>query len=456
MVALRAIHGRIVLINRDYTRLWMGQAASSFGDQLALTTAMLWIGAILLRGARYAPATVAGLLVAEAFTVVVVAPVAGVYVDRWDRRRTMMASDMVRGALYAGLAAAAAFGLTAHPDSSVMLIYTVTVSAGAAGRFFYPARAAYIADIVPGTTERARASGIGQATDAAAIIAGPSLAAPLLFTLGPQCVMTLTSVAYFLSLVAVRSVHVPAAARPAPSSDPTVPAPRFRAEFAAGARFIAGNRVLAVLIVTIVVSTLGAGALTALGVFFTTSNLHAAPKFYSLLALAFGAGVAGGSLCAGTLAARYGVTRVLSTALLTAGLLVAVYAKQGSPWPALVVLGLIGLPVGALNTVIGTVLLTVTPRELLGRVNATINPIQQLASMVSMVAAGWLVSTGLAGMDADVGGVHFGPIDTVYFASALPILGGGFYALVALRNTALHVPSAASTHESYLPVPEVR
>lgn len=451
MVKLRVIHGPIVLINRDYTRLWMGQAVSSFGDQLALSTAMLWIGAILLRGERYAPATVAGLLVAEAFTVVVVAPVAGVFVDRWDRRRTMMVSDLVRAALYAGLAAAAAFGLTTHPHSAVTLIYTVTVAGAASGRFFYPARAAYVADVVPGATERARASGIGQATDATAIIAGPSLAAPLLFTLGPQWVMTLTALSYLLSFLALRSVHVPAAAR---AGDPDIPAPRFRADFAAGARFVASSRVLAVLIVTVVVSSLGAGALTALGVFFTTNNLHAAPNFYGVLALAFGVGATIGSLGAGSLVARYGATRVLSGGLLAAGLLVAVYAKQGNPWPALVVLGLIGAPVGALNTVIGTVLLIVTPREFLGRVNATMNPIQQVANMISMAAAGWLVSTGLAGMDTDIAGVHFGPIDTVYFVSALPILAGGLYAMVALRRTRLESFPAVSTDKPHMPVPE--
>lgn len=419
-----------VMVNSDFTRLWVGQVVSGIGDQLALTTMVLWIGATLMRGQRYAPAAVAGLMAAEAMTVLLIAPAAGVFVDRWDRRRTMLVADLVRAGLYAGLACVAAVG--AAVGLSIVLLYSVTVAASAAARFFLPARAAYVADIVPEAAARARAAGIGQATDAAAIVVGPPLAAPLLFSAGPQWALAFNAASFILSYIAVRGIHVSAAVSPT-RDESGARTSQFRDEFIAGMRFIIGNRVLLVLTVSVVVSTLGAGALSALGVFFTTQNLHAAPDFYGLLGLSFGTGVVAGALAGGALAAHYGQARVLSGGLLSAGLLVAVYAKQGSPWPALAVLGLIGLPVGVLNTLIGSMQLAVTPRELLGRVNAMITPVQQVASLLSALVAGWLVSSTLSGMHADIGGLHFGPIDTVYFASSLPILAGGFYAMFALR-----------------------
>ncbi|MEY9926331.1 MFS family permease [Catenulispora sp. GP43] len=418
-----------VVVNPAFTRLWVGQVVSGVGDQLALTTMVLWMGATLLRGESVAPAAVAGLIVAEAITVLIVAPIAGVFVDRWDRRRIMLATDLVRAGLFAGLAFVVSMG--ASTRVSIVLLYAVTVASSAAARFFLPARAAYVADIVPKTNARVRASGIGQATDAAAIITGPPLAAPLLFFAGPQWALGLNAASFLLSFTAVRGIHVPAAARPT-ADESCTRASSFREEVSAGLRFILRNRELAVLTVSIVVSTLGSGALSALGVFFTTRNLHAAASFYGLLGLSLGTGVVAGALASGALAARYGPARVISGGLLSAGLLVAVYAKQGSSWPALAVLGMLGVPVGVLNSLIGSMLLAVTPRELLGRVNATISPVQQVASLVSALAAGWLASSVLVGMDEDIGGLHFGPIDTIYFISALPILAGGVYAMIAL------------------------
>ncbi|MEY9904114.1 MFS family permease [Catenulispora sp. MAP12-49] len=431
-IAARLRPRSFVVINTDFTRLWLGQAASGIGDQLALTTMVLWIGTTLLRGEQRAPAVVAGLIVAESITVLLVAPVAGVFVDRWDRRRIMLAADLARAGLYAGIVLVAAVGAR-HVQLCIVLLYAVTVGSAAAARFFIPARAAYVADIVPGAAARARASGIGQATDAAAIIAGPPLAAPLLLSAGPQWALALNAASFLFSYAVVRRVHAPALARLTVDESGGCTLGLWR-EFVAGVRFIARNRVLLVLTVSVVVSTLGAGALSALGVFFTMRNLHATASFYGFLGLSFGIGIAAGALAGGALAARYGPARVLSGGLLSAGLLVTVYAKQGSPWPALAVLALIGVPVGVLNTLIGSMQLAVTPRELLGRVNATINPIQQVAGLVSAAVASWLVSSALPGLNADIGGVHFGPIDTVYFASAVPILAGGLYAFLALRR----------------------
>jgi len=146
----------------------------------------------------------------------VAAPIAGVFVDRWDRRRIMPASDLARSVLFAALAVIAAVPGTRRAHGSLAVIYAIAVGAGVAGRFFYPARTAYTADVVTEPTDRSRASGISQATAAIATIAGPPLAAP-----------------------------------------------GFRAELWAGVSFITRNRVLVVLLVTIVVTTLGIGAVNA-------------------------------------------------------------------------------------------------------------------------------------------------------------------------------------------------
>src|SRR6185437_6299146 len=91
------------LINRDYARLWYGQAVSVVGDAVFDTTLVLWISTKLAKGQSWAPAAVSGIMIAMFGAVMVVGPLAGVFVDRWHRRRTMLRSEVIRALLVGGL-----------------------------------------------------------------------------------------------------------------------------------------------------------------------------------------------------------------------------------------------------------------------------------------------------------------------------------------------------------------
>ena len=94
---------RRALVNRNFAKLWYGQAVSAIGDTVFGTTLVLWVSQVLVRGSAWAPAAVSGILVAAAAAVGLVGPVAGVFVDRWNRKSTMMRTEAVRAAMVAGL-----------------------------------------------------------------------------------------------------------------------------------------------------------------------------------------------------------------------------------------------------------------------------------------------------------------------------------------------------------------
>ena len=98
------------LINRNYARLWYGQAVSAVGDSVFGTTLVLWVSQVLANGRSWAPVAVGGILVAAAAAFALVGPVAGVFVDRWNRKSTMMRTEVIRAAMVAGL-----FGLSFVP-----------------------------------------------------------------------------------------------------------------------------------------------------------------------------------------------------------------------------------------------------------------------------------------------------------------------------------------------------
>lgn len=201
---------RLTLINRDYTRLWFGQAVSSVGDAVFSTTLVLWVATVLGKDQAWAPVAVSGILIASSAAVLVVGPLAGVFVDRWDKRDTMLKTEVVRGVLVAALTLFALLPSDALPVGVwLALIYVIILLLHTAGQFFSPARFAIIADLVTKDADRARAAGIAQATGETAWIIGPPLAAPLLFTAGLEWALLFNGLSYAVSYVAIRSIEVP-------------------------------------------------------------------------------------------------------------------------------------------------------------------------------------------------------------------------------------------------------
>jgi hypothetical protein len=78
---------------------------------------------------------------------------------------------------------------------------------------------------------------------------------------------------------------------------------------------------------------------------------------------------------------------------------------------------------------------------MVGRVAAVLTPAVSLASMLSVVAAGYLVSTLLSSFHATLLGIVMGPIDTVFSIAALLAIAAGLYAMVNLRGVTVGAPS---------------
>ena len=91
---------RQVLKNRQFFALWLAQLVSSFGDWLALL-ALFSLIAYRLHGP---PSQVSWMLISFTLPAAFLGPVAGVFVDRWNVKRTMIASDLIRAVLAALLA----------------------------------------------------------------------------------------------------------------------------------------------------------------------------------------------------------------------------------------------------------------------------------------------------------------------------------------------------------------
>lgn len=433
------------LINRCYARLWYGQAISTVGDFVFSTTLVLWVATVLAEGKAWGPAAVSGIVVAVGIAVLVVGPLAGVFVDRWDPVRTMLGTEVIRGALVALLTVVSFLPIDAIPHWAwLTLIYVIVTMLNAVGQFFGPARFSTIRDIVTGEADRARAAGIAQATAGTAAIIGPPLAAPLLFNVGLQWALLLNAMSYVVSYFAIRSVrHEVAAGRTEPAAARRSLGP----ELVAGLRFFAGSRFLVALLTLAVIGQLGMGALNTLNVFFVTGNLHAAPELYGYFGTAIGVGGIVGALFAGRVVAWIGAGRTTWIGLVLGGVLLFAYSRQTGFLAGLAMVFLFIIPITMLNMAMSPLLLAAAPKEYAGRVFAVFYPVTRLASMLAATMSGVIVSAVPAQFAGSLAGLRFGPIDAIFaVAAALIVLAGG-YARIALPRASGTSPPEQSAAE---------
>jgi MFS family permease len=427
-----------LLINKQYARLWLAGVVSWVGDFIFDTILILWIATILAKGKPWAPTAVSGVLIAVLIPTIVVGPAAGVFVDRWDSRRTMLFADAIRAVLVGGL-----FVLPLMPRGTIPVaaqlacIYTVVFICSAVSRFFTPARFAVVADIVP-ADEQAKASAIGQSTMALAGIVGPPLAAPLLFTAGVQWALLANAASFVWSFLLVRSMRLAA-------SDAKEPAarPGFWPEMRAGLRAMLASRVLVAILLTAMICNFGAYLINTLNIFFVTVNLHTTARLFGVLDTAFGIGGVIGGVVAGAVGKRLGLSRTYSFSLLLVGLFFIVYARSTYFVAALGVLLLAAIPLAAMNTVVAPIIMKTVPREMLGRVFALLTPTIQVTGVVAVAVAGWLSSSALRGFHAQLGDLHFGTYDTIFLAAGAFIALSGCYAIAVLRGADVVEAAAA-------------
>ncbi len=440
------------LINPRYTRLWYGQATSSLGDSVFSTTLVLWVVTVLAKGKSWAPAAVSLVLLSVGIAVLTIGPVAGVFVDRWESRRTMLRTDQIRCAIVAVLTALAFLPASALPAPVWLGLVCVAVFAlNSVGQFFGQARYTLIRDIVTGDADRARAAGIAQATGQTALIVGPPLAAPLLFTVGLQWGLLFNALSYAVSFISIRSIQPP----PGTTWDKPARKPAsLRADFADGLRYFRRSRLLVALLTIAVVGQVGVGALGALDVFFLIRNLHSRLSLYGYLGTALGVGGIVGALLAGRAVQWLGARAVAWAGLVVAGVLLISYSRQTVFAAAAAFLFLAAIPITMLNTALAPLLMGAAPKEYMGRVIAVFQPVAQLASMLATLLAGWLASSALRGFDGSIAGVRFNSIDLIFGAAGLIILIAGIYSRVVLPPPAAEpaaapaaVPAAASAEQ---------
>ena len=373
---------RAVLAIDDFRRLWMAQVVSFFGDAMTMM-ALLFLVQRTLGDAT----STAGVLIAGALPFLLVGLVAGVWVDRLDRKHVMIWSDVIRAALVMTIPFVGA--------DRIWLLYALVFVHSSVGTFFSPARTALVPRVVPAAGLPA-ANGLGEATRPVATVLGTAVAGIVvgLFD-GFFVVFALDALTFLVSAFLVARIVTSTA----PDADQPTGVATIFSEMRSGFRAILGSRTLLAVLMGGGVAMFGIGATNALMVPFVVGDLGLAETWFGLLegAQTVGLVLAGASVA--WLTVRVGSRRLVVIGLAGAGTAVAAFSTVGGVAALCALMFGLGLVIAPTTASIATILQTETPPKLLGRVASSFNAVVTGASVGSMAIAAALAGViGLRGV----------------------------------------------------------
>jgi Na+/melibiose symporter-like transporter len=374
------------------------------------------------------------MLLASFIPQIVLGSVAGVFVDRWNGTRTMIVSNLL---LAAGLLPLAA---VRHPGQA-WIVYAVMAWEGCVQQFFTPAEQSLLPRLV-GSDQLVTANALtGQSSDVSRLI-GAAVGGVVAATAGITALAGLDMASFLISAVLIARIRVPARTA-VPAANQGHLRQRLaglRAEWADGLRLLAGRRVLRVIMIFLLVTSVGQGIMSTLFAPFVRSVLHGSGDVYGLISSAQAIGGIIGGLLAASIGHRVRAPALLGWGAIAFGaidLVMFLYPLAWvAVWPAVVCMIVVGLPGALMMAGAMTLLQRDAADSHRGRVFGALGAAEAIAVVTGTVAAGYL-------------GQAVGIIPVI------AVQGGGFLAagvlvLVVLRGGGLARPAPAVSRAAVL------
>jgi Na+/melibiose symporter-like transporter len=366
---------------RDYRLMLSAGLVSLIGDWLLRTGLAFQV--YVLTGSTLASG---GLLLASFIPPVFLGSLAGVFVDRWDRRKTMIVTNVLNALVLLPL-------LAVHSQSAIWIVYGVVLAQSCLQQFFSPAEQSLVPVLVD-SKQLVTANALnGQIRDIARLV-GAALGG-VLAAAGGLTLLALADAATFLIAVALiarmRHRHV------RPTSDEATAGgaiKRLKAEWTEGLRLCVGGSAMRLLLAFCLVTAVGEGVMSTLFAPFVSSVLGGDGTAYGLIVSSQAIGGIAGGLVAAAVGSRLPSATMWGVGAFCFGLvdltLFCYPLISDSLLPAFVCMIVVGLP-GAF-TVAGmvTVLQNLTEDGTRGRVFGAITAAESIAVLIGITAAGVL------------------------------------------------------------------
>ena len=395
---------RALFRNRSFVALWLGQTVSFVGDYF------YWLAVPIMVEKLTGSALQVGLsVIASALPMLVLGPIAGVFVDRWDRKRTMIAADLLRAGLVL-------FCLLVERPDQVWIYYVVAFLMSSVSRFFYPSQNAVLPLIVANRDHLLAANGLMQIVQTAGLLIGPALAGFSIGIWGEQVAFLADSATFLVSAAAIVTMTVPhtTAGRTA-AQDMGGALGTVWGEMREGVVYLFQSRTMVGVLVCLGVVQLGLGAINVIWVPFMRRVFGLGPEGLGAVDAAQGVGMVIGGMALGMVVGRFqrrplagwsilfigamialvGLSPTWSLATMVPGLatnapldtLTAGQRLLHMPLMLLVYSMLLGIALVPAQSSLMTMMQLAVPDLKRGRVGSALNALTTAAGMLSMAAA---------------------------------------------------------------------
>ena len=365
--------------NRNYRYTWMGQVVSEIGDHFNNIAVFS-----LAVQTTHSGLVVSGVLLARAIPAVLAGPLAGVTLDRLNRKHVMIASDLIRAVV------ALAFILTVKGHSTALL-YGLSALLMLASPFFTSGRAAILPAIAT-EEELHTANSLTQTTQWTTLTIGAFLGGASVMQFGYRWAFFGNSLSFLVSAFCISRLFLPGRGfRPPRRSLTEAQVVRPWHEYVEGLRFMRSVPLILGLAMVNVGWATGGGAAQILFSVFGEIVFNRGPAGLGAVWSCAGAGLLAGGALAYTIGRRLDFTNykrsVAICYVLHGGSYILFSQMRSFPW-ALVFIGLSRVGVGFSSVVNMSQLLRYVPNEFRGRVFATLESTTWSVMLLSMMGAG--------------------------------------------------------------------
>jgi Na+/melibiose symporter-like transporter len=320
---------------------------------------------------------------------VLLGSVAGIFVDRWDRKRTMIMSNLL---LAVGLLPL----MFVHDAGRVWIAYVVLFWEGAVAQFFAPAEQAFLPNLVPDEQLTSTNALNGQVRDLSRLI-GSAAGGIVAAAAGLIGVTLLDAGTFVVSAALIALIRTDGQGAPDETASKAHVGSRLsqlRREWIDGLHLVGRNRVLVFLTVFLLVTSAGEGIMGTLFVPFMRTVLHGSNTAYGVVVAVQAVGGIIGGFIATSLGQRISPARLLAFGAILFGLVdLAIFLyplAYVAIWPTIVGMIIVGLP-GALQIAgLMTLFQRNTSDSHRGRVFGALGVAEGAALLVGTLSAGWL------------------------------------------------------------------
>jgi MFS family permease len=386
------------LRHRNY-RLFFGGQSVSLGGTWITRIATSWLvyrltGSALLLG-------VVGFC--GQIPMLFLAPVAGVFVDRWDRRRVLLVTQVL--SLLQSLALAV---LTLLGIITVFEILVLQLVQGMINAFDTPARQAFVVSMIEDRADLPNAIALNSSMVNGSRIVGPSVGGVVIAAVGEGWCFMIDAVSYIAVIASLLAMKLAPRATARPRT-------RLRDELKTGFQYVTRFVPVRTLLLLLALVSIMGMPYTVLLPAVDIKVLHGDANSLGLLMAAVGVGALGGALYLASRRSIIGLDRLIMFAVITFGAGLIAFGASHTMTLSLLILPLVGAGFMVSMAATNTIVQTIVEEELRGRVMAFYTmaflgtaPIGSLLSGVLADHIGAAETIQLGGLMCIVGGMVFG------------------------------------------------